>query len=76
MANNYVELVGQTVANARPMTNTEMEAEGWESCGCYIRPVCIIFNDGTKIFPASDKEGNDGGCMFGVAPDGQKFCLH
>ena len=33
------------------------------------RPVRIILEDGTNIFPMRDDEGNDGGAMFTTYKD-------
>lgn len=50
-------LVGKTVKEVRYMT--EKENIMW-----YNKPIIIIFNDGTAIYPSADDEGNDAGAIF------------
>lgn len=54
-------IVGQQIIAVRPMSDTEMEEEGWEG----VRPIVIVLENGYKIFPSRDEEGNDAGCLFG-----------
>jgi hypothetical protein len=61
--------VGLKVVEVRMMTKLELDAEGWENYGGGY-PVAIIFEDGSMIYPSSDPEGNDVGCIFGMTKDG------
>ncbi len=53
-------LVGKKIKEVRYMTDAEAEGAMW-----YSKPLIIIFEDGTSIFPMADDEGNDGGSIFG-----------
>lgn len=53
-------LKGRTVVECRYLTAEEAQAMDW-----YFRPVVIVFDDGTYIFPSADDEGNNGGSIFG-----------
>jgi hypothetical protein len=63
-------LKGKTVKDVRYLTDEEKESLGW-----FHHVPVIIFDDGTLIFPSRDDEGNDGGALFGQAPDGNDFTL-
>lgn len=52
-------LVGRKIVGTRYLTKAEKESLGWHS-----RPIVLILDDGTLIFPATDDEGNDGGALF------------
>ena len=52
------KLVGRTVTGVRYATEKECAEMGW-----YSRPVILILDDGSYIFPMADDEGNDGGAM-------------
>lgn len=62
--------VGLRVKEIRIMTDEEMEAEGWDHYGSLSAPEIIIFEDGSKLYPSCDPEGNGPGCLFGMGPDG------
>lgn len=57
---------GKTIAEIRPMSDEEQAMEGWERTR-YDPPV-VVFEDGTKIYPSQDHEGNGPGALFGVDP--------
>ncbi len=62
------DLVGRTVVAVRPMTEEELEAEGW---GNYLLPPpAIVFDDATIVYPSRDDEGNGPGVLFGIDNDG------
>ena len=63
-------VVGQKIIKLRPMTDEEMEAEGWEGHGS--KPSVIVLENGTKLYPSRDSEGNGGGSLFGVTPEGKQ----
>lgn len=58
-------LMGKTVTHVRYMDKEECDHMGWES-----RPLVIVFNDGSFVFPSRDDEGNDAGALFGQGSDG------
>lgn len=67
-----MNILGKKIVAFRRMTEKELEAEGWDdSRGCSV----IILNDGTKLFPSKDEEGNGPGAWFGETKDGQQFGL-
>ena len=55
-------LQGRTIVAARYMNDEEMQDQYWDR-----RPVVMVLDDGTKVFPAMDDEGNDAGALFGIA---------
>ena len=59
VANKHLK--GKTVKRVRYLTEEEMEDMLW-----YCRPVVIIFEDGTAIYPSQDDEGNDAGSILGI----------
>jgi len=65
-------LVGKVVKDVRPMTKAEMESEYWDDRP----PTVIVFEDGTKLYPSRDEEGNGPGCLFGENEGGKKFALY
>ena len=71
MAVKIRSLIGKTVKKVRLMTKEELKSEGWE-CWRDV-PVVIIFDDGTKIYPSRDPEGNGPGCTFGIDKDGSFY---
>ncbi len=68
------KLIGQTVKEVRPMTKAELKAEYWEPRHGR-PPICIVFSDGTKLYPSKDSEGNGPGAMFGVDGESGKTIL-
>jgi hypothetical protein len=63
-------LTGQRIKEVRLMTPTEMAHEGWTADRIDMAPVVIVTENGTRIYPARDPEGNGPGCLFGVLPNG------
>jgi len=61
-------LVGKKVKEIRPMTDAELKEEGWD--GCSESAPVLVFEDGTRIFPSRDNEGNGPGALFGKGSDG------
>jgi hypothetical protein len=55
------------------MNAAELNAECWEERFANPPPLVLVFDDGTKVYPSCDPEGNDYGCMFGVSSDGERF---
>jgi len=54
-------LKGQKIVDVREMTKQEMDSEGWEGN----KPSVLVLEDGSKIYPSSDEEGNSAGSLFG-----------
>lgn len=52
-------LAGRTIQTATYMTREEAEAIGFHS-----RPLVLVLDDGSVLYPQSDDEGNDGGAMY------------
>ena len=57
-------LVGRKIVGVQYMTKENAEESGW-----YARPLFLILDDGSFLFPQSDDEGNDGGALGHVAAD-------
>ena len=52
-------LVGRKIVGVRYMTKAEAKGMDWFS-----RPIVLILDDRTLIYPSHDDEGNDGGALF------------
>jgi len=52
-------LVGKKITKVRYMTEAERDQIGW-----YGRPIVILLDDGTALYPSRDDEGNDAGAIF------------
>jgi hypothetical protein len=64
-------VIGHKIVQVRPMTEKEMQEQYWD------RPATVIVLDnGTKLYPSRDEEGNDPGCIFGTYPDGAMFSCY
>lgn len=70
MADN---VTGQKIVRVREMTPKEMEDEGWERWD--EPPTVMELENGTKLYPSRDPEGNGPGAMFGMGADGGAFRL-
>lgn len=57
-------LVGRTITRVQYMTKDNAAGTGW-----YKRPIFLVLDDGSFIFPQSDDEGNNGGALSHVATD-------
>lgn len=69
MGKNFV---GRKIVAVRHMTETELDAAGWESRSV---PV-IVLDNGDKIYPSCDEEGNGPGELFVTDAKGKQFsCL-
>lgn len=69
-------IVGRRIVEVRPMTRAEMEAEGWGFSAYHGPPVALVLDDGTRLYPSRDDEGNGPGALFGVTPDGESIAFH
>jgi hypothetical protein len=70
-----IELEGKTIETVRPMNEEELERNYWSSGRMHAPPIVIVLEDGTKLYPSKDPEGNGPGAMFGEHPDGEMFGL-
>jgi len=67
-------IVGRKIINVRPMQSVELRAMGWTT-GRHGPPIAIVLDDGTKLYPSRDEEGNGPGAVFGVSTDGGSFMV-
>ena len=63
-------ITGRKIVEVRDINDEELEdAFGDTHCqGCC---TVLVLEDGTKIFPSQDPEGNGPGAMFGIDVDGK-----
>ena len=54
------------LVEVRMMTKMETDHEGWAH-----PTVVMVFEDGTRVYPSRDPEGNGGGALFCIWPDGK-----
>jgi hypothetical protein len=73
-AEEPASMVGRTIAEVRPMTRAELKKEGWET-GRHLPPTVLVLDNGTKLYPSRDEEGNGPGAMFGTDAKGSNFML-
>lgn len=67
--------IGLTITDVRDMTKQEAEVEGWDEFDT--RDVTVlVLSDGSKLYPSRDPEGNGGGALFGVDPDGKNVLVY
>lgn len=52
-------LVGKKIVGVRYLSKSEAKDLDWSS-----RPIVLMLDDGTSIFPSMDDEGNNGGALF------------
>lgn len=63
---------GQKIKEVRKMTDEELENQLWDE-DYHGKPNVIVLENGNKIFPSSDPEGNGYGALFGETEDGEGF---
>jgi hypothetical protein len=66
-------MIGSRIVSIRRMTEKEANKEGWDIT--FKTAPVIVLDDGTKIFPSRDPEGNDVGVLFGVDKKGKRFII-
>lgn len=66
--------VGRRITEVRPMSRAELEGEAWEPTA-YDCPVVLVLEDGTRLYPSRDAEGNGLGVLFGLGPDGRSLAV-
>ena len=67
------QLVGRTIKEIRPMTEDERDYEAWSGDECLA--MVIVLDDGTRIYPAKDPEGNGPGVLKVLTTTGSAFQL-
>ena len=60
-------LLGRKIEKIEWMTDKEADDLDWHS-----RPICLLLDNGTWIYPQRDDEGNDGGALFVVNNDDEE----
>lgn len=77
MANGSVTIVDRKIVQIREMTYREAKSEGWEGYNnsAHGLPTVIVLDNGTKLYPSRDSEGNGPGTLFGTTRDGKHFGL-
>jgi len=63
-------LVGKKIVATRYMTDEEMSSMLW-----YNKPIILILDDGSLIYPSRDDEGNGAGALFGQDKEGNDITL-
>jgi hypothetical protein len=72
---NQSKLLGRKIVDMRPMTDAELEFEGWRIPEFGPHPSVLVLDDGTTLFAGSDEEGNDPGTLMGYDGDDELFKL-
>lgn len=67
-------MVGRVIKEVRRMKPSELAVEGWEN-DRRGSPAVLVLDDGSKVYPSRDSEGNGPGALFGADPDGKTFQL-
>lgn len=67
-----IPLMNRTIVDARQMNKQELAQEDWDT-----PTTMLILDDGTKVYPSIDDEGNNSGVLFG-SKEGelQRFGYH
>ena len=66
------DVIGHKIVDVRPMTRKEMNKEMW---GSRTIPLVIVLDNGIKLYPSSDEEGNGPGALFGCTKNGNCYCI-
>jgi hypothetical protein len=64
------DLIGRRIVEVRAMTRAELDAQGWQVYPHHAEPVVLVLDDGTRLFPSQDEEGNGPGALFGQDSQG------
>jgi hypothetical protein len=67
-----VMIEGVRIRTVRKMTQRDAQKQGWGDITNRVAPV-IELENGIKIFPSSDEEGNNVGMLFGETKSGYNF---
>ena len=58
--------IGTQLVDVRNMTNVELKNEGWDDYYSEQDDIkVLVFDDGSRIYPSMDYEGNGPGVFFG-----------
>jgi len=60
----YGSIVGQKIAQVRPLSVQEQLDFGWDDAGYGGIPMVIILENGAALVPSQDPEGNGPGHIF------------
>ena len=55
-------IIGAKIVDIRRMTRAEADEEGWDYDDAYC--VVLVLDNGIKMYPSQDYEGNGGGALF------------
>ena len=67
-------LIGKNLVEIRSLTPEERDDLGW-SVAESLHTVVLVLDDGTRLVPSADPEGNSGGTLFGVSSSGDSFLI-
>ena len=67
------DILGKRVIELRTLTVYELETEGWENE--MVPVVTIVLENGVRLYPSSDMEGNSGGALFFTDGSGDTYRL-
>ena len=69
------DLKDKKIKIIRPMRPEEKKAEGWDESH-HETTMVIELEDGTKLYPSRDEEGNGPGVLFCTTPDGKQIAFY
>lgn len=72
MAKVKIEIVGVKIKEVRRMTPEEIFEQGWDGMRG-VPPTVVVLENGIKLFPSRDPEGNGPGSLFGQDAKGNNF---
>ena len=67
------DILGKRVVELRTLTVDELSAQGWEDE--IVPVVAIVLENGVRLYPSSDMEGNSGGALFFTDGSGDTYRL-
>tara|TARA_R100000700_G_C3170699_1_gene145307 strand:- start:1678 stop:2199 length:522 start_codon:yes stop_codon:yes gene_type:complete len=75
MKNGFIEIANKTLLGRKISSIKYMSTEEAVDFGWYKRPMVIVLDDGTEIYPQMDEEGNDGGALalYNADKEGQSM---
>ena len=65
------KIINRKITTIRPMTPNELSDEGWDAEQS--ETTVVVLDNGIRLYPSRDDEGNGPGVMFGLNPDGTAF---
>lgn len=68
-----MEIAGLSITKARPMSQRELDREGWENI--HHTATALELSNGAVIYASQDDEGNGPGTLFGTDAEGNGFLL-